>query len=449
MNTIIHYLHASQIPVVTVASSGVAALMLVQGMTAHSCFKIPLDINKTTQCHLRPGSRVADIIQDARVIIWDKISMQSWHAVEAVDRAIQDLVQNPVPFGGKLVIFVGDFRQTLPLVWGGSIFDQGSECMINSSLWHNVYRFELTENLRLRTIDTDSSRANANFYAWLLTIGSGSNQQDCHERVPLRFRAIVVHSDPDVVQDNAIRSCYPNFDLFANTAEHNTLAKYYTKYLILAPLNSDVSCINKRCYNQFPGPYYISRSIDESIEQDSSLKSDKAVPEEVLNTFTLPGFPLATLKLKVGFPLILLRNLNLKHGLSNGTCLLVRGVSDNVLWCRILTGSCVGTDVLIPKIKLVHKADHVYSVSFSWYQFPVSVAFSLKINKAQGQLLLRVLVYLPQPVFGHGQLYVTLSRAKNIPGLLISIFGDPTADKIPETSNVVNLDVIKMTCSHQ
>ena len=35
----------------------------------------------------------------------------------------------------------------------------------------------------------------------------------------------------------------------------------------------------------------------------------------------------------------------------------------------------------------------------------------MTINKAQGQTLDRVGIYLPQPVFAHGQLYVALSRA--------------------------------------
>jgi hypothetical protein len=106
-----------------------------------------LDVSSTTQCVWKTNSASTQLLRDASVIIWDEISIQSRHAVEAVDRAFQDLMDNEEPFGGKMIIFGGDFRQTLPVVKQGKILDQAEKCMINSPLWTNVYIFQLTQNM--------------------------------------------------------------------------------------------------------------------------------------------------------------------------------------------------------------------------------------------------------------------------------------------------------------
>jgi hypothetical protein len=442
MNSMIHYLISSDILVTTVASSGVAGLMLVEGMTAHSRFKIPLDLDQSSNCIWRPRAASTQRLRDTTIIIWDEISMQSKYAVEAIDRAFQDLMEDKRPFGGKIVIFGGDFRQTLPVVPGGSILDQADKCMINSPIWNHVTTFHLTENLRLINTDhPDSSRINRDFYNWLLSVGNGSNQTEMTSNIDLAFGTVFKHLDPVIVAHKAIHTAYGDMESVIAGGDPETLTDYFGSRLILAPLNADISMVNSLCLSRFHGPIFTSHSINLMMNEDDGTESDEAIPEEVLRTFSLPGFPDAEIQLKIGIPLILLRNLDLKSGLSNGTRMLLLEVKSNALRCRILTGCCIGDKVSIPKIKLIHKPDRTYAVTFSRYQFPIAIAFALTINKAQGQSLSKVAIYLPQPVFGHGQLYVALSRVTNLAGLSLCIVGDP--QQPAETTNVVNLNVIR------
>ena len=53
-------------------------------------------------------------------------------------------------------------------------------------------------------------------------------------------------------------------------------------------------------------------------------------------------------------------------------------------------------------------------------QFPISAAFAMSINKSQGSTLKKVGLYLNEPVFTHGQLYVVLSRVASIDDIIVA-----------------------------
>ena len=105
--------------VLCVASSGIAALLLPGGRTAHSRFKIPLDLHSSSTCSVPRNSKTAELIRRTSVIIWDEVPMQHRYCFEAVDRTLRDILRNDELFGGVPTIFGGDFAQILPVVRKG------------------------------------------------------------------------------------------------------------------------------------------------------------------------------------------------------------------------------------------------------------------------------------------------------------------------------------------
>jgi ATP-dependent DNA helicase PIF1 len=107
---------------------------------------------------------------------------------------------------------------------------------------------------------------------------------------------------------------------------------------------------------------------------------------------------------------MLLRNIDPRYGLCNGTRLLSRGLFKNMLDMEILTESNDGKRAFLPKIKLKINVSSGLPFVLSRKQFPVTLSFAITINKSQRQTIPNVGIYLPRHVFSHGQLYVALSR---------------------------------------
>lgn len=125
--------------------------------------------------------------------------------------------------------------------------------------------------------------------------------------------------------------------------------------------------------------------------------------------------PSHKLKLKFGVPVILMRNLDAPR-ISNGTRLRITELKRYIVQATILTGGAKGETVLIPRIPII---PNNLPFQFKRLQFPLKVAFSITINKSQGQTLKVAGIHLGTPCFSHGQLYVSCSRVSGARNLFV------------------------------
>ena len=200
-----------------------------------------------------------------------------------------------------------------------------------------------------------------------------------------------------------VRAIYPNMQ-----GRYRHL-EYLSERAILAPRNDNVDLLNGVASDAFPGVFV--ELLSQDFIDDEETQGAALYPTEFLDSIHPPSLPPHRLLLKEGQPILLLRNLDPKSGLCNGTRLICTRIGRRVIEAEIMTGGAANQRAFIPRITLKPTDNGGPSIEFSRRQFPVRPAFAFTINKAQGQTLKAVGIYLSDHVFFHGQLYVALSDA--------------------------------------
>ncbi|XP_022893193.1 ATP-dependent DNA helicase PIF1-like [Olea europaea var. sylvestris] len=132
------------------ASSGVSASLLPGGRTAHSRFKIPLKTVGEVSCSVSKQFALGTLLKMCKLIIWDEALMVNRRAIEAVEKMLRDVTDCDLPFGRKVIILGGDFRQVLPVVPRGKKEDMMKASLVFLDLWPLYLQLPLVENMRAK-----------------------------------------------------------------------------------------------------------------------------------------------------------------------------------------------------------------------------------------------------------------------------------------------------------
>jgi len=207
-------------------------------------------------------------------------------ALDCADRLLRDLTDIDSPFGGKVMVLGGDFRQVLPVmphcsradVVGHSIkahpfFTEGS-----------IAVHSLTRNMR--------ARDNEDWRAYLLDVGNGAvAPPPSLGEFSMRLRDDILAPRGWNYMD-LVRHTFP--DLLASacrTAQSNSLSEmlaFWSDRAVLTPTNALVDEVNNAIIQEFPEDIRMTYfSVD---EVDASTPEEKALwPLDFLHSLTPAG----------------------------------------------------------------------------------------------------------------------------------------------------------------
>jgi len=267
------------------------------------------------------------------------------------------------------------------------------------------------------------------FATWQLEVGQGKHTDEASNiSLPEHFKC----------QENTVDSLIHT--IYSGITTPNLLPKYFSERTILSSKNSDVDTLNQMVLDMLPGEKQVFQSADCIPTAEQSGEDDAILnyPVEYLNTINCSGLPLAKLELKLGCPIMILRNLDPRNGVCNGSRGIVTRCRNRVLEVELLSGDHAGKRIFIPKINCQPTEDQI-PFKFLRKQFPVRLRFAMTINKSQGQTVKHVGLDLRSSVFIHGQFYVGVSRVTSVANIK-AIW--PLEEQETKTKNIVYSEVL-------
>ena len=435
---------------VAMASNGLPAQLLPNGTTVHRRFRLPVKDDFDGEqliCSVARESHEADLLRKARLIVWDEApAMNKWQ-LDAVDRCLRDIMEQPDRLmGGKVVVLGGDFRQCGPVMKNARGRARRA-AEVNASLthwthWPAVKVLRLHINMRVENCVRPVCKSRLERWSrWLKHVGDGKVPLDDHGRleVPSSIAFSPGEEDPDGMEKKFFEHVYAGLQ----TKRGGDRDDFLKGTAVLVPKNDTATRINDNLLDTLIDGEEDHLFVSINGITDGRHQRDDEYPEEYLASIKESGLPPHVIRLKVGAPIIALRNIT--KGVSNGTRMVVTKILNHSIKARVVHGPSTGREVLIARVVMTQSLG---SFVLQRTQLPIRVAFAMTINKAQGLTLQRVGVYLQDDVFSHGQLYVALSRCGDDQNLWV--FGPQPDDQGKLwMKNVVYKEILIDTYHHE
>ncbi|CAA0811538.1 Unknown protein, partial [Striga hermonthica] len=191
------------------ATSGIVASILPGGRTTHSRFKILIDLSDLKFCSISKQSSLGSLIRESKLIVWDEAPMAKKDTIEALNLALKDLCGCDDLFGGKVVVFGGEFRQVLLVLRRASRDETIGACLSSSYIWSLLTKLQLVENMR--------ARLDPLFTEMLLRVGNG--QERTYDEDLIKIPPSIAISEPlsEASLDELIRIIYPDLAYLTET----------------------------------------------------------------------------------------------------------------------------------------------------------------------------------------------------------------------------------------
>ena len=301
-------------------------------------------------------------------------------------------------FGGKVVVLLGDFRQTAPVIRGGTRHQLIDASIKSSPLWPSVCVMTLTEPIR-NTCDLE-------YATFVDDIGEGRL-----EAMPLNmFKCTTTPTD-------IIDFVYPRHILDQPLALNSRA--------ILAATNHQVDLYNDQILQMLPGNshFYMSANSLKEAEDNDMLETSGIL--DYVARHSPHGMPAHSVQVKIGGVYRLLRNFSVERGLVKNARVLISGLGNHIIAVRLLEVNTTDfspdpdNDILIPRICFT--SDLPSGHTLLCRQFPLGPSYATTFNSCQGLTLSFAGIDLTYNVFSYGQLYTALSHIKHRDHLMIRL----------------------------